>query len=48
MNEASLAELMSHFILETTITAGLLNLNAFDQPAVEDGKRIAKEILLKL
>ena len=45
MNEESLAALMSHFILETVITAGMLKLNAFDQPAVEEGKIIAKKIL---
>jgi glucose-6-phosphate isomerase len=45
LNEQVLGMLMVHFMLETIITAGLLGLNAFDQPAVEAGKVLAREIL---
>jgi len=45
MNEESLSKIMLHFMLETIITANLLELNAFDQPAVEEGKVLARNIL---
>jgi glucose-6-phosphate isomerase len=45
LNEHVLGMLMMHFMLETIITAGLLGLNAFDQPAVEAGKVLARDIL---
>jgi glucose-6-phosphate isomerase len=45
LDERVLGALMTHFMLETIITAGLLDLNAFDQPAVEAGKVLAREIL---
>ena len=32
-----------HFILETIIAAHLLGVDAFDQPAVEEGKVLAKQ-----
>ena len=35
-----------HFMLETVLTASILNLNAFDQPAVEESKALAKSYLL--
>jgi glucose-6-phosphate isomerase len=41
LTETELGELMMHFILETLATAFLLNVNPFDQPAVEDGKKRA-------
>ena len=47
LNEASLGALLMHFMLETMITAQLLNLNAFDQPAVEDSKRLARTYLMQ-
>jgi glucose-6-phosphate isomerase len=34
-----------HFMLETIIAADLLGVNAFDQPAVEEGKVIARQYL---
>jgi glucose-6-phosphate isomerase len=40
--EASLGELLMHFMLETIIAAQLLGIDAFDQPAVEEGKVLAK------
>ena len=33
------------FMVETILAAGLLNINAFDQPAVEVGKRMARDFL---
>ena len=37
---------MVHFILETVMAAFLLGVDAFDQPAVEDGKEKARHRLL--
>ncbi len=34
-----------HFMLETIIAAHLLGVDAFDQPAVEEGKVLAKRYL---
>ena len=41
----SLGELLMHFMLETIIAAHLLGVDAFDQPAVEEGKVLAKRYL---
>ena len=46
LNEAALGELMMHFMLETIIAAHLMGIDAFDQPAVEEGKVLAKKYLL--
>ena len=45
LNEESLGALMMHFMLETMIAAHLLGVDAFDQPAVEEGKVLAKRYL---
>ena len=45
LDEESLGELMMHFMLETIIAAHLLGVDAFDQPAVEEGKVLAKKYL---
>lgn len=45
LDEASLGELLMHFMLETIIAAYLLGVDAFDQPAVEEGKVLAKRYL---
>ncbi|HEY6860591.1 MAG TPA: glucose-6-phosphate isomerase [Pseudolabrys sp.] len=45
LDEESLGELMMHFMLETIIAAHLLGVDAFDQPAVEEGKALAKKYL---
>ena len=37
VDEASVGALLMHFMLETMLTARLWDVNAFDQPAVEDG-----------
>ncbi len=34
-----------HFMLETIIAADLLGVNAFDQPAVEEGKVLARRYM---
>jgi glucose-6-phosphate isomerase len=44
-NEEVLGALLMHFTLETLFTAELLNINAFDQPAVEQGKILALHYL---
>jgi glucose-6-phosphate isomerase len=46
LNEQALGALMMHSILETIITANVINVNPFDQPAVEEGKLMAQKILL--
>jgi glucose-6-phosphate isomerase len=45
LDEASLGELLMHFMLETIILAHLVGVDAFDQPAVEEGKVLAKRYL---
>ena len=45
LDEASLGELLMHFMLETIIAAHLIGVDAFDQPAVEEGKVLAKKYL---
>ena len=45
LDEESLGALMMHFMLETIIAAHLLGVDAFDQPAVEEGKVLAKKYL---
>ena len=37
--------LLMHFMLETIIAADLLGVDAFDQPAVEQGKVLTREFL---
>jgi glucose-6-phosphate isomerase len=45
LDEAGLGELLMHFMLETIIAAHLLGVDPFDQPAVEEGKVLAKKYL---
>ena len=45
LNEESLGALLMHFMLETIIAAHLIGVDAFDQPAVEEGKVLAKRYL---
>jgi glucose-6-phosphate isomerase len=45
VDERHLGELLMHFMLETIIAARLLGVDAFDQPAVEEGKVLAKRYL---
>ncbi|MFA6264780.1 MAG: glucose-6-phosphate isomerase [Pseudolabrys sp.] len=45
IDEQSMGELLMHFMLETIIAAHLIGVDAFDQPAVEEGKVLAKKYL---
>ena len=47
INEDVLGKMFSYFILETIILAKLVNLNPFDQPAVEQVKIDTKKLLNK-
>ena len=45
LNEETLGELFSYFILETIIIGKLININPYDQPDVEKVKVLTKKIL---
>jgi glucose-6-phosphate isomerase len=45
LDERSLGEFLMHFMLETVIASKLFGVDAFDQPAVEEGKILAKKYL---
>lgn len=45
LDERALGALLMHFMLETIIAARLIGVDAFDQPAVEEGKVLAKRYL---
>jgi glucose-6-phosphate isomerase len=45
LDETALGELLMHFMLETIVAAHLMGIDAFDQPAVEEGKVLAKKYL---
>ncbi|MGE0716185.1 MAG: glucose-6-phosphate isomerase [Alphaproteobacteria bacterium] len=45
VDERTLGGLFMHFMLETILAADLLGVDAFDQPAVEEGKVLAREYL---
>ncbi|HEV2000093.1 MAG TPA: glucose-6-phosphate isomerase [Xanthobacteraceae bacterium] len=47
LDERALGGLMMHFMLETILAARLLGVDPFDQPAVEEGKRLAKQHLAR-
>ena len=47
VDETSMGALMMHFMLETVIAADLIGVSAFDQPAVEEGKILARELLAR-
>jgi len=44
-NEEAVGALMAHYMLETMLTARLLGVNPFDQPAVEESKALARNYL---
>lgn len=48
LDEEVMGALLMHFMLETIISAGLLGVNAFDQPAVEEGKVLARQFLSEM
>jgi glucose-6-phosphate isomerase len=45
VDERTLGGLFMHFILETVIAAGLIGVDPYDQPAVEQGKVLARRYL---
>lgn len=45
LDEGTLGALMMHFMLETIIAAHLLDIDPFDQPAVEEGKVLTRDYL---
>jgi len=45
LDERTLGALLMHFMLETIIAADLMGLDAFNQPAVEEGKNLAKKYI---
>jgi glucose-6-phosphate isomerase len=45
LDETTLGALFMHFMLETVIAADLMGVNPFDQPAVEEGKQLARQYL---
>lgn len=46
LTEEHLGALLMHFMVEIILTAHLLDVNPFDQPAVEHSKKLAREYLL--
>ena len=45
LDEESMGDLLMHFMLETIVAARLMGVDPFDQPAVEEGKVLAKRYL---
>ncbi len=45
VDERAMGSLLMHFMLETIIAAKLMNIDPFDQPAVEHGKILTREYL---
>jgi glucose-6-phosphate isomerase len=45
LDERALGELLMHFMLETILSGYVLGVDPFDQPAVEEGKILAKQYL---
>jgi len=45
VDEGTMGALMMHFMLETIIAAHLLDIDPFDQPAVEEGKVLTRDYL---
>jgi len=48
LSEENLGALFASFMLETVITANLMGVDAFDQPAVEEGKILTRQYLGEL
>ena len=44
-NEKYIGSLMMFFFIETIFSCFLLEVNPFDQPAVEEGKKLTKRFL---
>ena len=45
LDESTLGALFMHFMLETIIAGRMLGIDPFDQPAVEEGKILARQYL---
>jgi glucose-6-phosphate isomerase len=45
LDERAMGALMMHFMLETILTGRLMGVDPFDQPAVEEGKVLARKYL---
>lgn len=45
LDERAMGELLMHFMLETILTGYAMGVDPFDQPAVEEGKILAKQYL---
>jgi glucose-6-phosphate isomerase len=45
LNEYTMGALLMHFMVETILAGHMLDINPFDQPAVEQGKVLAREYL---
>ena len=48
LEEEELGGLLMHYMLETMLTAKLMHINAFDQPAVEEGKILTRTFLKEM
>ncbi len=48
LNEHAMGALLMHFMIETVVAGRLMGVDPFDQPAVEDGKRLAREYLAQM
>lgn len=48
VDERAIGALMMHFFLETIIAGDCLGVDPFDQPAVEEGKVLARDYLAKM
>ncbi|RED48524.1 glucose-6-phosphate isomerase [Aestuariispira insulae] len=48
ISEVSMGALMMHFMLETILAANLLNVDPFDQPAVEQGKVLIRQYMREM
>src|SRR3546814_1833729 len=48
LDERVMGALMMHFMLETIVASHLLGVDPFDQPAVEDGKVLARQEMEKI
>lgn len=48
LDAATMGALLMHFMCETIAAAALLNVNAFDQPAVEQSKNLTRQYIAEL
>lgn len=48
LDERAMGGLLMHFMIETIIAADLWGVDPFDQPAVEEGKRLARQYLREM